>query len=301
MSESVSEDSWNTCKAVIRGSRRISPDGMDEVRAIDLRIDDPAFRFQVGHSIGVLISGPHAFGSRPHHRYYSIANANGEANSDEVDIQIIVRRCSYIDDVSGEEYPGIASHYLCDAKPGDPITLTGPYKSVFQVPSDKSSNLLMIGTGTGIAPFRAFTQHIHNTHGGWDGKVRLFYGDRNGLDLLYLNDVDKDLGNYYQEETFKAFQSVSDKYLMNDQEALELTLEDHAKEAWEMLQDPKTYVFLAGTYKAEDAFEKVIGEQAGSEEQWATFKQKLIDEGRYNVDASAIADRLVDDHLSTME
>lgn len=282
MSETMSEESWHTCKAVVRETRRISPEGMDEVRAIDLRIDDPAFRFHVGHSIGVLVSGPHDFGSRPHHRYYSIANANDGATGDEVDIQIIVRRCSYIDEVSGEEYPGIASNYLCNAKPGDPVTLTGPYKSVFQVPADKGSNLLMIGTGTGIAPFRAFIQHIHQNHGGWDGKVRLFYGDRNGLDLLYLNNVDKDLASYYQEETFQAFQSVSDKYLLNDQEALELTLEDHARETWNMLQDSKTYVFLAGTQKAEDAFEKVIGELAGSKKEWSAFKQKLIDEGRWS-------------------
>ncbi|HAG90880.1 MAG TPA: flagellar biosynthesis anti-sigma factor FlgM [Bdellovibrionales bacterium] len=46
---------------------------------------------------------------------------------------------------------------------------------------------------------------------------------------------------------------------------------------------------------------KQIASQDSIDEAKVARLQKLIDEGRYNVDASAIADRLVDDHLSTME
>ncbi len=272
----------NTCPAVVIDSRRISPDDTDEVRAIGLRIADPAFRFQEGQTIGVLVPGPHAFGTKPHHRYYSIANARDKQASDEIVIQIIVRRCFYIDDISGEQFPGIASNYLCDAKSGDQITLTGPFKSAFNMPMERDSNLLMIGSGTGIAPFRAFIQHIYNNHHGWDGKIRLFFGDKSGLDLLYMNDVDNDLANYYTEETFEAYQSISSKYVINAGKALELTLEEYAAEAWSMLQDPKTYVFLAGTRKANDALDNILAQFAGSTETWDEMRQKMKDENRWS-------------------
>ena len=272
----------NTCTAVVTDSRRVSPLETDEVRAIDLRIDEPAFRFHEGQSIGVLVPGPHAFGNKEHHRYYSIANARETSIEDEVSIQIIVRRCFYIDEISGEQYPGVASNYLCDAKPGDSITITGPYKSVFNIPKDKDSNMLMIGTGTGIAPFRAFIQHVYKNRGGWNDKVRLFFGDKTGLDLRYMNDVDKDLANYYTEDTFKAYQSISNRYLMSANEALELTMRDNAEEAWEMLHDPKTYVYIAGSRKTSDLLNKTLAGYAGSAEAWEETKQKMQAENRWS-------------------
>ena len=120
-----------------------------------------------------------------------------------------MRRCFYIDDISGERYPGLASNYLCNAEPGDPIQIAGPYGSRFFVPDDSKANLMMIGVGTGIAPFRAFVKHIYEVRGGWEGEVRLFYGAKTGMELLYMNDVRKDLSLYYDEKSFKAFEAVS--------------------------------------------------------------------------------------------
>ncbi len=272
----------NQCSAEVAGSRRISPPDMDEVRAIDLRIDEPAFRFQEGQTVGVLVKGTGPFGSKPHHRYYSIASARPQADGDEVELQLIVRRCFYIDEFSGERYPGIASNYLCDACPGDRITLTGPYRSVFRMPRNKDANLLMIGTGTGIAPFRAFVQRIYAQHGGWNGKVRLYFGDRSGLDLAYLNQADKDFASYYTRETFEAFQAISQRYLMSEAEALQETLEAHAGEAWKMLQDPATHTYVAGTKKSSEGLDKVFSRLAGSQPEWQAMKERLQEEGRWS-------------------
>ena len=48
-----------------------------------------------------------------------------------------MRRCFYIDDISGEKYPGIASNFLCDAEAGGRITITGPYRSPFKIPEQR--------------------------------------------------------------------------------------------------------------------------------------------------------------------
>ena len=157
-----------TVAAQILESRRITPEKAVEVRHLTLRVADPAFQFVEGQSIGVVVPGPHPFGNPYHLRRYSIANARPRPEDETVDLDILVRRCFYIDEISGERYPGIASNFLCDAQPGQPITLSGPYRSPFQMPQDKTANLLMIGTGTGVAPFRAFAQLIYERRGGWD-------------------------------------------------------------------------------------------------------------------------------------
>ncbi|MBF0255968.1 MAG: oxidoreductase [Gammaproteobacteria bacterium] len=283
MTLEASQESWNiACEAQVLGSKRISPEDTDEVRVIDLCIRDSAFRYQEGQTIGVLIDANSAFGKYQHHRHYSIANARNPSADEDVNIQIIVRRCFYLDEVSGEEYPGVASNFLCDVQPGDSITLTGPYKNVFKMPKDPSSNMLMIGTGTGIAPFRAFVQSIYTNQKGWQGQVRLFYGDRNGLDLRYLNQVDQDLANYYVEDSFKAFQAVTDGYVADETDALGQTLKTNLDEAWELLSQPNTHVFLAGTHKANKTLQKTLAERAGSEDSWNRMRQKMQEEGRWS-------------------
>lgn len=271
-----------TTQAFIKDSRRITPDGAEEVRHITLQIVDPAFQFVEGQSIGVVVAGPHPFGNPYHVRRYSIANARSIPLGNGVDLDLLVRRCFYIDEVSGERYPGIASNYLCDAQPGTRLTISGPYLSPFKMPLDNRANLLMIGTGTGIAPFRGFAQMIYERRGDWNGQVRLYYGGRSGLDLMYTNDETTDLAHYYDEKTFKAFRALGTRPLMSSSQALAQGLEAHADEALHLIKDPNTYVFLSGLGKIAEVFDKVMVERVGSPEAWKDMKGKLVDEGRWS-------------------
>jgi ferredoxin--NADP+ reductase len=271
-----------TTQAFIKDSRRITPESSDEVRHITLQVLDPAFQFVEGQSIGVVVPGPHPFGNPFHVRRYSIANARSIPLDAGVALDLLVRRCFYIDEVSGERYPGIASNYLCDAKPGAPLTISGPYLSPFKMPLDNRANLLMIGTGTGIAPFRAFAQLIYERRGDWKGQVRLYYGGRSGLDLMYTNDETTDLANYYDEKTFKAFRALGTRPLMTSSQALEHGLADNADEALRLINEPNTHVFLSGLGKIAAVFDKVMAERAESPEDWKAIKAKMIDEGRWS-------------------
>ena len=195
---------------IVKTISRITPeDSPEDVREILIEVQDHAFDYQVGQVIGVLVPGPHAFGHHMHFRLYTLADTPQPLRDDHRIITLAVKRCNYIDEYSGEEYKGIASNYLCDLHTGNSITMTGPYGHPFEVPEEKDANLLMIGMGTGIAPFRAFVKHIYDNVGGWSGRVRLFYGARTGLEMLYMNDRRNDLANYYDEETFQAFQAIS--------------------------------------------------------------------------------------------
>jgi ferredoxin--NADP+ reductase len=272
----------DTTEAIIQSSQRITPESTDEVRLIVLRINSPAFYFLEGQNIGVLTPGPHPFGNKLHHRYYTIANANKSADGEGVELELLVRRCFYIDEVSGEQYPGEASNYLCNAQEGDKISITGPHRSPFRIPADKTSNLLMLGTGTGIAPFRAFLRRVYQEQGQWDGKVRLFYGARTGAEMLYMNDINQDLTNYYDQATFKAIQSLSQGLLKDEGDALQNGVNANASEIWSLLQEPKTHVYLSGIKKIAAAFDASMAKMAGSEAQWQAFKQALIEDKRWS-------------------
>jgi ferredoxin--NADP+ reductase len=277
---SMETETQDAVPAVVRESVRITPQDAAEVRQITLEVDEPAFRVAAGQNIALGVPGELAFGGREHLRRYSVAEVL-EQDEESVFFTILVRRCFYIDEVSGERYPGVASNYLCDARPGETIPLYGPYRAPFKIPPDTSANLLMIGTGTGIAPFRGLVKAIYQKGLRWQGQVRLFYGARNGMELLYMNDHNADLTNYYDEDTFRAFTGLAGRPLSDERDGLEKSISANVDEAWELLQQANTYVFLAGLDKTADATDRVLAAKAGGSDAWEAMKQRLRDQGRW--------------------
>ena len=262
-------------RAVVKRTERLTPDGTDEVRELLLEVQEPEFECQVDQSFGVLIKSTGEFGNQYHHRLYSVADLPETKNGNPL-ITMLVKRCSYVDDFSGEQYEGLASNYLCDRRVGDKITITGPHELPFRVPDDKTANLILIGMGTGIAPFRAFVKHIYKNVNDWKGKVRLFYGARSGLELLYMNDKNNDLTNYYDEETFEAFHALSPRPHWSDPIALDVAIEERASEIVEMLSKTNTYIYVAGYEKIKDMLDKAFANILGSKEKWALRKAELV-------------------------
>lgn len=261
--------------AVVKTSSRITPPQVeDDIRSIALEINNGSLHFDVGQSIGVVVPGPHAFGNKEHFRLYTVANTM--AGGDDGQIEICVKRCSYVDEFSGERHKGIASHYLCDRQAGDEITITGPYGLPFELPEDKSADLLMIGLGTGIAPFRAFVRHLYESLGGWDGRVRLYYGAKSGLEMAYMNDEQNDFVNYYDEKTFKAFTAVSPRPHMDDPVPLDEALDANKQEVWEMVLKPDTHAYVAGLEEMLPQLDRAFAQMAGSEKAWTRRKAELV-------------------------
>jgi len=252
-----------------------------EIRELVLEVDRPDFHYRPGQSIGVLVPGPHQFGHDYHFRLYTVADTASSANGGKPKITIAVRRVSYIDDYSGERFDGVASNYLCDRKAGDGLLITGPYGYAFEVPDEKDANLILIGAGTGIAPFRAFVKHIYQDIGDWQGKVRLFYGAHTGLELVYMNEHRDDFALYYDEDTFEAFKAVSPRPHWADPIAWDYCLEERSAEIWEMLLDAKTHVFVAGLENVRDQLDEVFTGIAGSPDKWQRRKAELTAGGRW--------------------
>lgn len=271
-------DSSQIHKARLLRSTRITPESSrEEVRQLVFHTDDPDFDAKAGSSIRILAPGE--YGNRYHPRIYSLVEH--EHTPDGIQFALCVRRCFFIDDVNGEQYQGIASNYLCDLKPGDEVEFSGPTGYPFPIPENTNSNLLMIGMGTGIAPFRALVRTIYEKHGGWKGKVRLFHGARTGLELLYLNDANNDLASYFDQPTFKAFQAVSPRPAFDAPIALDKSIEQNAAEVWEMVNSPDCRVYIAGMTPMLGMIDKAMTNIAGSVQTWQAKRNELTATGRW--------------------
>ncbi|CAI0461659.1 unnamed protein product [Linum tenue] len=111
--------------------------------------------YREGQSIGVIPEGIDKNG-KPHKlRLYSIASSAIGDFGDSKTVSLCVKRLVYVND-QGETVKGVCSNFLCDLKPGSEVTITGPVGKEMLMPKDPNATIIMLGTGTGIAPFRSF-------------------------------------------------------------------------------------------------------------------------------------------------
>lgn len=268
-------DTSHPFEATLLGARRLTPaSSSEEVKELLLEFDGLPGKLSVGQSIGVLAPGGAEFGQPHHLRLYSVADLPQAANPGRAQLRIAVRRCSYIDEYSGERYDGVASNYLCDLEPGARIRLTGPYGVAFDKPPEDDATLILIATSTGIAPFRAFVRHLYERTE-FRGTVWLFYGAKSGLDMAYLNDEQDDFAQYYDRETFEAFRALSPRPHFGDAIDWGPTLVERGRELWRRLSLSNTYVYLAGLRSASEALDRALATVAGSKDQWRRRKAEL--------------------------
>lgn len=123
--------------------------------SIDVSGTQLAGNFRPGQSFGVVPPGLDDKGNNHKLRLYSIASPTRGEDGKGTIVATTVKRLIDEHWESSKLFLGVASNYLCDLKPGDQVTLTGPAGKRFLLPADPSKhNYLFIATGTGIAPFR---------------------------------------------------------------------------------------------------------------------------------------------------
>jgi sulfite reductase (NADPH) flavoprotein alpha-component len=113
-------------------------------------------------------------------RLYSIASSP-LVHTDEVHLTVAAVRY----ETHGRLRKGVCSTYMADlVKNGDPVQVFVQPNKNFRLPADGSTPIIMVGPGTGVAPFRAFVEHRAAL--GSSGKNWLFFGDQHyTYDFLY--------------------------------------------------------------------------------------------------------------------
>ncbi|HEY9042707.1 MAG TPA: assimilatory sulfite reductase (NADPH) flavoprotein subunit [Rheinheimera sp.] len=168
-------------------------------------------------------------------RLYSIASSQAEVE-DEVHLTVAVVRY----DAYGQPHLGGASGFLAERlAEGEKVKVFVEHNNNFRLPQSDDTPVIMIGPGTGIAPFRAFLQERDAR--GASGKNWLFFGNPHFTqDFLYQ----LELQNYLKRGVL----SKLDVAFSRDQAAkvyVQDKLRKHGAEVWQWLQDG-AHLYICG-------------------------------------------------------
>ncbi|MEC0173720.1 assimilatory sulfite reductase (NADPH) flavoprotein subunit [Paenibacillus favisporus] len=212
-------------------------------------------------------------------RLYSIASSL-KALPDEV--HVTVRTVRY--ENRGRERYGVCSVQLAErSEPGSALPVYIQHNPNFKLPQNSDTPIIMIGPGTGVAPFRAFLSEREET--GAEGKSWLFYGDQHfATDFLYQIEWQRWLKDGVLTRMDVAFSRDSDQKVYVQHRMLE-----KSRELYQWLQEGAV-VYMCGDEKrmAHDVHSTLITilEQEGglSPEEAAEYMIRMQQEKRYQRD-----------------
>lgn len=120
-------------------------------------------------------------------RAYSMANYPAEGDIIKLNVRVATPPFDRAKNTWMNVKPGIVSSYIFNLKPGDKVTMSGPYGDFHPV-YDSNREMLWVGGGAGMAPLRAQIMHLTKTLKTTDRKMSYFYGARALMEAFYLED-----------------------------------------------------------------------------------------------------------------
>ncbi len=256
--------------AVVQGNFRLTSQTSDsDVRHIILDLGALPFPVLEGQSVGITPPGVDDNG-KPHlPRLYSISSPRDGERPNYNNISLTIKR----------EEKGLCSNYVCDLKQGDTVQLTGPFGATFLMPNDNDAKLLMVCTGTGSAPFRAFTMRRQRSAPAGSGNMMLIFGARTPESLPYFGPLkkvpDSLLAKHlvFSREEGKPRRYVQDEILHQQEKVLEF------------INDGNCHIYICGLRAMEEGVNKAFAEIAtASGLNWEDLKRQMRDSGRYHVE-----------------
>ena len=233
---------------------------------IDLFLEFPQRGLSVDNLISLLRPMPP--------RLYSIASSLS-AHTEEVHLTIAVVRY----DTHGRKRKGVCSSYLAE-RVGDTIPCYFHPNKNFKLPADGDKPIIMVGPGTGIAPFRAFIEERKVT--GARGKNWLFFGDRSQkTDYLYGDEWENYLKGGLLKELDLAWSRDQDEKIYVQHKMIE-----KGAELWRWLNEGAVFYVCGDASrmaKDVDSALRTIAQKHGamSEDDSAIWVKSLQKEKRY--------------------
>lgn len=133
----------------------------------------------------------------PIFRAYSMANHPAEGNIIMLNIRIATPPWDRAANKWMDVNPGICSSYVFNCKPGDKVTISGPYGEFFI--KETGAEMIYVGGGAGMAPLRSHLFHLFHTLRNTTRKVTFWYGGRSKRELFYMDDfkqIEKEFPNF---------------------------------------------------------------------------------------------------------
>lgn len=253
--------------ARVAGNFRLTADPDHDVRHIILDFGATPMPALEGQSIGIIPPGTGPDGKAHTPRLYSVSSPRDGERRGFNNLSLTVKR----------EAGGLCSNYVCDLALGDEVQVTGPFGATFLMPDDPAARLLLVCTGTGSAPFRAFTMRRQRI--GATGDALMFFGARSPESLPYFGPLAKVPDRLLKKHlVFSRIPGAEKEYvqdrMMVEQDAIA-----------ERLTDPATHIYICGLRGMEKGVEaafKNIAESIGLS--WDATRDAMRDEGRYHVE-----------------
>ncbi|MBO4530970.1 MAG: NADH:ubiquinone reductase (Na(+)-transporting) subunit F [Paludibacteraceae bacterium] len=146
------------------------------------------------------IFGLHQKNTEPTVRAYSMANYPDEGDIITLTVRIATPPFKPKPEVGFMDVPcGIASTYIFSLKPGDKVTMSGPYGDFHPI-FDSKREMIWVGGGAGMAPLRAQIMHMLKTLHTRDREMHYFYGARAIDEVFFLEDfleMEKEYPNFH--------------------------------------------------------------------------------------------------------
>lgn len=263
-------------KAIVQGNFKLtSGESADEksdndVRHLILDLKNTPFPVLEGQSIGVVVPGVDANGKPHSPRLYSVSSPRTGERPNYNNLSLTVKR----------EPDGLCSGYLCDLKKGDELDITGPFGSTFLMPNDNAARILMICTGTGSAPFRAFTmQRERAAQGSEMETMMLVFGARTPESLPYFGPLKKVPSELLKQHlVFSRVDGEPKRYVQDE-------LRDASTAVTSFLTSENGYIYICGLRAMEQGVEEAMSDIASDAGlQWREIRDVMREDGRYHVE-----------------
>ncbi|MFT6558497.1 MAG: benzoyl-CoA 2,3-dioxygenase component A [Sneathiella sp.] len=260
----------NPAEATVQGNFRLTNEQSDnDVRHIILDMGGQTFPVLEGQSVGITPPGTDESGMPYLPRLYSLSSPRDGERPNTNNIALTVKR----------ETNGVCSNYVCDLKKGDKVKVTGPFGATFLMPNDPQANLLMICTGTGSAPFRAFTMRRQRIAPESNANLVLFFGARTPDALPYFGPLKKVPDRFLHKELVFSREEGHDKEYVQDR------MIKKAELISQLISSPHTYIYVCGLKDMEEGVEEAfetIASSAGLN--WQDIRSELRENGRYHLE-----------------
>ncbi len=262
--------------------------GIGTCHHITFDISEGDLRYLEGQSIGIIPAGTDDKG-KPHKlRLYSIASTRHGDNLDDKTVSLCVRQLEYQHPETGETVYGVCSTYLCNMQVGQDVKITGPVGKEMLLPEDPEATVIMMATGTGIAPFRAFLWRMfkeqHEDYK-FKGLAWLIFGVTKTPNILYKEDLEQ----LQQEfpDNFRLTYAISreQQNAEGGRMYIQHRVAEHAEELWELMQKENSHAYICGLKGMEDGIDSAFTGAAGKNGvNWSDYQRQLKKAGRWHVE-----------------
>ena len=278
--------------ACLSNDELVAEDGIGSVKHLKFDLSEGDLHYLEGQSIGIIPDGEDEKG-KPHKiRLYSIASTQHGDDVDDKTVSLCVRQLEYKDPESGETVKGVCSTFLCNLDVGQKVKITGPVGKEMLLADDPNANIVMMGTGTGIAPFRAYLWRMFkdkeqeaNPDYKFNGKAWLIFGIPKTENILYKEELEEMQSKY--PDNFELTYAISreQKNAEGGRMYIQHRVAENAERLWEMVQQENTYVYICGLKGMEDGIDEAMAaESAKAGVDWTEYRRTLKKAHRWNVE-----------------